>query len=253
MKRILSFIIIIFLFSFAGSVYSEDYSKENKEKKDPKSADIDPDWSPDPDRKTRFREEQEQKDQLAAKPLPKSTDFFVYGATIGSAASINLNLGYYYKDVVFRASGGHWSPNWWGWQLDLGYTFWKTPVIAHSVSVVLGQFQVDPYSPELGRGGQTSYRTGFDVPGYQHRDPTFEDLIIRSYVAETNPDLAALLEYQSRDTQRVVLNQRYIGLTYDILMGNFFLQLGGGIGGGDYKNPQLLIQMGYLFDTRSSQ
>ncbi|MFB5649747.1 hypothetical protein ACE5IS_03790 [Leptospira wolffii] len=253
MKRILSFTIIIFLFSFASSAYSEDYSKENKEKKDPKSSDVSPDWSPDPDRKTRFREEKEEKDQLATKPLPKSTNFLVYGASIGSPGSINFNLGYYYKDIVIRGSGGHWSPHWWGWQLDLGISFWKTPVIAHSVSVVLGQFQVDPFAPELGRGGQTSYRTGSDIPGYQHRDPTYEDLIIRSYISEQNPTLAAIFEYQSREKQRVVLGQRYIGLTYDILMGNFYLQVGGGIGSGDYKNPQLLIQLGYFFDTRSSQ
>ena len=110
---------------------------------------------------------------------------------------------------------------------------------------------MDPFAPELGRGGQTSYPTGTDFPGYQHRNPTFEDLIIRSYIAEQNPNLAAVLEYDSRDKQKVTLNQRYIGLTYDFLLGNFFLQVGGGIGSGDYKNPQLLIQLGYLFDTRS--
>lgn len=243
MKRILSFIIIIFLFSYVSSVYSEE------KKKDYKNEDISPEWTPDADRKTRFGEE--EKDELAQKALPKSTNFFVYGASVGSPGSINFNLGYYYKDIVIRGSGGHWGPHWWGWQADLGFSFWKTSVIAHSVSVVIGQFQVDPFAPELGRGGQTSYPTGSDFPGYQHRNPTFEDLIIRSYIAEQNPSLATFLEYESRDKQKVTLNQRYIGLTYDFLLGNFFLQVGGGIGSGDYKNPQLLIQLGYFFDTRS--
>ncbi|MGJ4790135.1 hypothetical protein [Leptospira koniambonensis] len=246
MKRILSFIIIIFLFSFVSSIYSEEKKKDEKNEK---NGEYSPEWTPDSDRKSRFGEE--EKDDLTQKALPKSTNFFVYGATVGSPGSINFNLGYYYKDIVIRGSGGHWGPHWWGWQADLGFSFWKTSVIAHSVSVVIGQFQVNPFAPELGRGGQTSYPTGTDFPGYQHRDPTFEDMIIRSYVAEQNPNLAALLEYDSRDKQKVTLNQRYIGLTYDFLLGNFFLQVGGGIGSGDYKNPQLLIQLGYLFDTRS--
>ncbi len=244
-KNKLSYVFII-LFLFA---LSSVYSQENE--KDKKSSDPSPEWAPDPDRKTRFKEDKETGD-YSAKPLPNSTNFFVYGATIGSPGSLNLNLGYYYKDIVVRASGGKWGTHWWGGQVDLGISFWKTPVIAHSISVVYGQFQVDPFNPDIGHGGQNNYPTRSDFPGYQHKVPTFEDQIIRSYVAEQNPNLALFLEYQSRDTQRLYLSQRYVGLTYDFLLGNFFLQVGGGIGSGDYKNPQLLIQLGYLFDTRSS-
>ncbi|TGK00674.1 hypothetical protein EHO59_12060 [Leptospira semungkisensis] len=241
-KRLLSIIFAALLVSFS-SLYSQ-------EKYDSNQSDVTPEWSPEPDRKSRFGDDKKVKDEDAAKPLPKSTNFLVYGATVGSPGSINFNVGYYYKDIVVRASGGRWNPNWWGWQADLGYSFWKTPMIAHSVSVVIGQFEVDPFSPDLGHGGQNQYPTNVNVPGYEHKNPTYEDTIIRSYIAQQNPNLAAVLEYESRDNRKLHLTQRYIGLTYDILMGNFFLQLGGGIGAGDYKNPQLLIQLGYLFDTR---
>ncbi|MDV6234886.1 hypothetical protein CH379_004485 [Leptospira ellisii] len=236
------FLISILFISYAAPAFAQDSYKKNS--KDEETA---PDWNPESDRKTRFGNDA---DDSKTSALPKSTNFLVYGASIGSPGSINLNLGYYYKDVVLRVSGGKWNPHWWGGQVDLGYTFWKTPVIAHSVSLVFGKFQVDPFEPEIGRGGQNSYRSGSSFPGYQHRDPTYEDLIIRSYIAEQNPTLALYLEHESRDRQKVYLNQQYVGLTYDFLLGNFFLQVGGGIGKGDYKNPQLLIQVGYLFDTR---
>ncbi|WP_411824778.1 hypothetical protein [Leptospira sp. 'Mane'] len=242
------FFYLILLTSLLSSslLFSEPASSGDKKDKEET-----PEWSPDPNKKSKFGKEDElDPNTFLPKNQPKSTNFWVYGATIGSPASINLNLGYYYKDIVVRVSGGSWRSHWNGGQVDLGYTFWKTPVIAHSISIVAGSFNVDPYSPEVGRGGQTSYPTGLNIPGYQYRDPKYEDQFIRAYVAEVNPDLALLLEYKSRDTQKVYLKQQYIGLTYDILLGNFFLQLGGGIGQGDYKNPQILMQMGYLFDTR---
>lgn len=236
-------LIVTFYFSYS-SVFAQDSYKKTAITKDEEVA---PDWNSDPDRKTQFGKDE---DDSKSPVTPKSTNFLVYGASVGSPGSINLNLGYYYKDFVLRVSGGKWNSHWWGGQVDLGYTFWKTPVIAHSVSIVFGKFEVDPFQPEIGRGGQNSYPSGSSFPGYQHRDPTYEDLILRSYVAEQNPELALYLEHESRDRQKVHLNQQYVGLTYDFLLGNFFLQVGGGIGKGDYKNPQLLIQMGYLFDTR---
>jgi hypothetical protein len=250
MKQIIIILIISFL--TGSNLFPESPYPKDKEDKDIKP---EWDWSPGTDKKSQIGKDEKDtinKDTLKEKKLPKSTDFFVYGASIGSPASINFNAGYYFNDFVIRGSGGRWRPHWYGGQLDLGYTFWKTPVITHSISLVAGAFQVDPFEPEVGRGGQTSYPTRLNVPGYQHRDPTYEDLIIRSYVAEQDPAAALLLEYTSRDRQKVYLKQQYIGLTYDILLGNFFLQLGGGIGQGDYKNPQLLLQMGYLFDTRSN-
>ncbi|TGL59178.1 hypothetical protein EHQ58_09725 [Leptospira ognonensis] len=249
MKKITVFVILLFLISshlFSESPYQKD--------KDDKEIKPDWDWSPGSDKKSQIgKEDSLNSETLKEKKLPKTTDFFVYGASIGSPASINFNLGYYFKDFVIRGSGGRWRPHWYGGQIDFGYTFWKTPVITHSISLVAGAFQVDPFNPEVGRGGQTSYPTGLDVPGYQNRNPTYEDILIRSYVTSVDPTAAFILEYESRDRQKVYLKQQYLGLTYDILLGNFFLQLGGGIGQGDYKNPQLLLQMGYLFDTRSNQ
>ncbi|TGL44747.1 hypothetical protein [Leptospira perdikensis] len=243
---------IIILLSYFVFVFSA-LNAESPYPKDKDKNDIKPDWdwSPGSDKSSKFGDDEKlDKGSLDEKKLPKSTNFWVYGASIGSPASLNFMVGYYFGDFVIRGSGGKWNPHWYGGQVDIGYTFWKTPVIAHSISLVGGSFGVDPFEPEVGRGGQTSYPTRINVPGYNHRDPTYEDQFIRSYIANENPDLALYLDHASRDRQKVYLKQQYLGLTYDILMGNFFFQLGGGIGQGDYKNPQLLLQMGYLFDTR---
>ncbi len=47
--------------------------------------------------------------------------------------------------------------------------------------------------------------------------------------------------------QRQPKSERYMGLAYDAYLSGFFLQLGLGAGKGDYQNPQLLLQCGYLF------
>lgn len=216
--RKLKFLVLLIALGFLNVSILAQTQKYNS---DPKSDDPSPEWMEDPDKKTRIGKEESGEDILKGKPLPKSTNFLVYGASIGSPGSINLNLGYYYKDVVLRVSGGKWNSHWWGGQVDIGYSFWKTPVIAHSISLVFGKFQVDPFESEIGRGGQNSYPSGSSFPGYTHRDPTYEDLIIRSYVTEQSSDLALYLEYESRDRQKVHLNQQYVGLTYDFLLGNF--------------------------------
>ena len=43
-----------------------------------------------------------------------------------------------------------------------------------------------------------------------------------------------------------VRQERYVGLVYEADYGGFFLQGGLGIGRGDYPNPELLFQAGYL-------
>ncbi|MCW7488955.1 hypothetical protein [Leptospira meyeri] len=246
MKKLSLLLITISLLS--STLFAEPSSPYPKDKE---GNEIKPEWTPTKSDQSAFGEDEKLKaDSLDAKRLPKSTNFWVYGASIGSPGSINFNLGYYFKDVVLRGSGGAWGPHWYGGQVDLGYTFWKTPVIAHSISIVGGYFEVNPFAPEVGRGGQSSYPTGLNIPGYNRRDPSQEDLLIRSYVNSIDSNVGAYLEYESRERQRVHLSQRYIGLTYDFLLGNFFLQVGGGVGQGDYKNPQLLLQMGYLFNTR---
>lgn len=245
MKKLVLLYITIFLFGASLFSQSTPYPKDKE------GNEIKPEWTPTKSDQSAFGEDEKLKaDSLDAKKLPKSTNYWVYGASIGSPASLNFNLGYYFKDVVLRGSGGAWGPHWYGGQVDLGYTFWKTPVIAHSISIVGGYFEVNPFAPEVGRGGQSSYPTGVNVPGYNRRDPSQEDLLIRSYVNSIDSNIGTFLEYESRERQRVHLSQRYIGLTYDFLLGNFFLQVGSGVGQGDYKNPQLLLQMGYLFNTR---
>lgn len=245
MKKLVLLYITIFLFGASLFSQSTPYPKDKE------GNEIKPEWTPTKSDQSAFGEDEKLKaDSLDAKRLPKSSNFWVYGASIGSPASLNFNLGYYFKDVVLRGSGGAWGPHWYGGQVDLGYTFWKTPVVAHSISIVGGYFEVNPFAPEVGRGGQSSYPTGVNVPGYNRRDPSQEDLLIRSYVNSIDSNIGTFLEYESRERQRVHLSQRYIGLTYDFLLGNFFLQVGGGVGQGDYKNPQLLLQMGYLFNTR---
>lgn len=214
-----------------------------------------PHWNPDKNRTKSASDTEDWESNLKPKKLPKSTDFFVYGASIGSPAGANLMVGYYFKDIVFRGSGMRWDSEWWGGQADLGYSFFKTPVIAHSFSLVMGTFGNNPYAPQGGgggRGGQRYYPSGLNVPGYDRNPISFEDALIRSYVSSENSDLNLLLTYESRPNQSVYLTQRYIGLTYDVLVGNFFLQFGGGAGQGDYKNPLLLVQIGFLFDTRGT-
>ena len=177
----------------------------------------------------------------------KYSNFWVVGGSIGSPASGNINVGYYFTNFVLRASGMRYSPHWNGIQGDIGYSFWKTSVVAHSVSLVFGDFNVRPFDPQTPKGGQNKFeRDG--IPGYTNQPQTFTDTLIRAYITNQDPTLGALLDYQYRTRQYANLHQQYVGLTYDLLLGNFFLQLGMGYGRGDYRNPQLLLQMGYLFD-----
>jgi hypothetical protein len=45
----------------------------------------------------------------------------------------------------------------------------------------------------------------------------------------------------------VVKQEHYVGLVYDVDYAGFFLQSGLAAGWGDYPNPQVLVQFGYLF------
>ncbi len=177
----------------------------------------------------------------------RNGNFWVLGGSIGSPSGGNFVAGYYFKDLVLRVSGMNYSPHWNGIQGDIGYSFWKTPVIAHSISAVFGNMHMRPFNPQLQQGGQNKYeRDG--IIGYNHDPATASDTLIRTYIAQQNPDLALFLDYRYRTRQYANFHQQYVGLTYDILVGGFFLQLGMGFGQGSYRDPQLLMQMGYLFD-----
>ncbi len=177
----------------------------------------------------------------------KYSNFWVLGGSVGSPASGNINVGYYFTNFVLRASGMRYSSHWNGIQGDIGYSFWKTSVVAHSVSLVFGDYNVRPFDPQLQQGGQNKYDRG-GIPGYNNQPQTFTDTLIRAYITNQDPTIGALLDYQYRTRQFANFHQQYVGLTYDLLLGNFFLQVGMGYGQGSYRNPQLLLQMGYLFD-----
>ncbi len=53
----------------------------------------------------------------------------------------------------------------------------------------------------------------------------------------------------TRDESGVSQHEReeYLGLAYDVSYAGFFVQLGLAAGRGDYPNPQLVYQFGYLF------
>lgn len=241
--------ICVFLFLFDFAVYSQTNEKTNIEIMQENESDVE---------KYRASREKEPLTGYDAEANSKKSikennerynNFWVVGGSIGSPSGGNFVIGYYYKDIVLRASGMRYSPNWNGIQGDIGYSFWKTSVIAHSVSLVFGQYNVRPFNPPYGSGdaGQNKYdRDG--IVGYNHNPPTLSDNLIRTYITNQDPTLGAYLDYQYRARRYENFRQEYIGITYDILVGGFFLQLGAGLGRGDYRNPQLLLQMGYLFD-----
>lgn len=180
-------------------------------------------------------------------PEPTPETFFSMGLTVGSPAGMNLNAALYYRKAVIRGSGMFYSNHWNGAQVDLGYVFYKTPAVIQSLSIVAGSYNVDPFNPIPGQGGQPNYKLHY-YPGYNHNPLTPQDYLIRDQIKTASPELAAYLEFQYNQGKKAYLHQSYIGITYDIRLGGFFLQLGIGTGRGDYRNPQLLLQMGYMFD-----
>lgn len=174
--------------------------------------------------------------------------FLVLGASFGSPGSLNLNAGYYFDRFVVRGSGMYYNPNWNGTQFDFGYSIYKTSRVIFGFSLVAGNFHVNPFAPDINKGGQTRMVYDEFLPGYQNNPVTVSDLLIRSSIASQNPNVALALDYLYRTRQEMKFSQNYIGGAFDFYLDGFWLQLGLGIGRGDYRNPQLLIQMGYLFD-----
>ena len=174
--------------------------------------------------------------------------FLVLGASYGSPGSVNLNAGYYFDRFVVRGSGMYYNPNWNGAQLDFGYSIYKTSRVIFGFSGVLGNFHVNPFAPDINKGGQTRMVYDEFLPGYQNNPVTVSDQLIRSTIASQNPDAALVFDYLYRTRQEMKFSQNYIGGAFDFYLDGFWLQLGLGVGRGDYRNPQLLIQMGYLFD-----
>ena len=173
--------------------------------------------------------------------------FLVLGASAGSPGSLNLNAGYYFDRFVVRGSGMYFNQYWNGGQFDLGYSIYKTSRVIYGFSLVGGAFRVNPFDPQIDQGGQNQYKRS-DFPGYENQPATFADTLIRSEIAKYNSDLSTYLEYTYRTRQEARFSQNYIGGAFDFYLDGFWFQLGMGVGKGDYRNPQLLIQIGYLFD-----
>jgi hypothetical protein len=178
----------------------------------------------------------------------RKSHFLVAGGSIGSPASANLNVGYYFNRFVVRGSGMYWGQKWNGIQGDLGWSFYKTKEVIMGFSGVMGRYEVNPFNPQAGAGGQNKYTDSSNFPGYQNTNPSYTDNLIRAYIAKENPAAAVALDYYYRDRQYQNFSQSYIGLAYDLYLDGFFLQIGAGIGKGAYRDPQLVFQMGYLVD-----
>ncbi len=61
--------------------------------------------------------------------------------------------------------------------------------------------------------------------------------------------IAGRFANDTKDENGVVqhLREEYLGIAYDVTYAGFFLQLGLAGGRGDYPNPQLAYQVGYMF------
>lgn len=238
------FFVIIVLISLSNTiVVSQDNQEKNKEylnnnknlinsKKDTYNFDYRNFKKPEPDFLKNGREEK----------------FLVVGASIGSPSSLNINVGYYIDRLVLRGSGMYFNPNWNGQQFDLGYSIYKTSQVIFGFSFVMGNFHVSPFAPDINKGGQTRMVYDDFPIGYQNNPQKLTDQYIRSLIAKDNPDLAVAFEYLYRTRQEMNFSQNYLGGAFDFYLDGFWLQLGLGAGRGDYRNPQLLIQLGYLID-----
>jgi hypothetical protein len=238
--RLTFFLILSFnaILSQNDTKSNEDYLEENKKVINQKKDRVN-------ELESNNKERREEPDFLVK---GRKSNFLTLGGSIGTPSSANINIGYYYDKFVIRASGMHYHPKWNGYQLDLGYSFYKTNEVIMGFSLVGGAYKVNPFNPQVGAGGQNSYEDSSSFPGYQNTEPTFNDTIIRSYIAAQDPNLFALLEYDYSQRKYASFSQNYVGLAYDLYLDGFFMQLGAGVGRGAYRDPQLIFQMGYVFD-----
>jgi hypothetical protein len=228
------------LFLFANLFFSSLFSQEKYKKEQSNKEIMD-------ENKKALNESKSSSGKMESVSEKYSPNRFMIGADIGTPTGANLDIAWYFKKFALRGSGMYYYNKWNGAQADLGYVFYKTDVIMQSFSIVGGYFNVEPFNPQVGSGGQNRYHR-FDFPGYQNDPATLTDNLIRAWIANQNPYLAAALDYEFRTRQKAPFHQNYIGLTYDVYLSGFFLQVGAGTGAGDYRNPQLLFKLGYFFD-----
>lgn len=142
----------------------------------------------------------------------KKDRFFTLGGTIGSPAGANINLGYYFDNYSIRLSGMYYQKYSNGAQLDLGYIFHRTNSpgfsIKQGVSLVGGIFQMNPLKNKFGIG---------QLP--------FDRKLLE--LAYNGPDNLVNWNY----------THNYFGLTYDLYLEGFFMQIGVAAGRGSLKKP----------------
>jgi hypothetical protein len=78
---------------------------------------------------------------------------------------------------------------------------------------------------------------------FNHTSAFAQGVSLVAGVFRTNPVLPDAAGNLSEQTKSV----HYVGGTFDMYLAGFFLQIGLAHGRGDYPNPQLLMQTGYLF------
>ncbi len=93
-----------------------------------------------------------------------------------------------------------------------------------------------PWGPNW-RGIQASITVPFN-----HQDRFVHGIALVAGSFRLNP----VLTDDNGVSRETIRTGRYIGLAYDVLYAGFSVQAGLGTGSGDYKNPQLLLQCGYL-------
>jgi hypothetical protein len=241
-KKYFNLIIIFILVSFHGELFSQEKKELNDEYLKNNKLFI------EEKRENFYKNERSgKKEEPDFIKNGREEKFLVLGSSMGSPGSLNLNAGYYFDKFVVRGSGMYFNPYWNGGQVDLGYSIYKTSRVIYGFSLVGGAFRVNPFDPQINQGGQNYYKRS-DFPGYENQPATFADTLIRSEIAKINPDLSTYLEYTYRTRQEARFSQNYIGGAFDFYLDGFWFQLGLGVGKGDYRNPQLLIQLGYLFD-----
>jgi len=148
-KKTYSILLFIYLYVIQFSIYSQNNEESNKEYLNGNKNYID-------EKRDNFY----KSERAGKKTEPdfikngREEKFLVLGASAGSPGSINLNAGYYFDRFVVRGSGMYYKPNWNGFQVDLGYSIYKTAHVIYGFSLVAGAFMSIPLIRKVQREGK---------------------------------------------------------------------------------------------------
>lgn len=110
----------------------------------------------------------------------------------------------------------------------------------------IGGFYFAPVALRISGGAWGPHWNGFQADLsliFNHTSAFAQGVSLVGGVFRTNPVLLDAAGNLSEQTKSV----HYLGGTFDMYLAGFFLQIGLAHGRGDYPNPQLLVQAGYLF------